>query len=698
MVVNKAELIKRLYSIKEKHKKLIFENFQRDFQRLEEDILSFVKNYEEKLDEARKLRIGIVGQIKAGKSTFLNCLLFGGKDILPKAVLPITACLTYISYNQKNYVEVEFFQEDDIEDIKREAEDPKYKREYEKILKDIEKPEMRQKMKQKTEKLEFSDISDIKETLKDYISESGKYINIVKSVSININYEPIRYIDIVDTPGLNDPIISRSQKTKKFIDTCDILFLLSSASQFLEKADIELLAEIYRRRSAKIYVIASKFDLVLYDALVGMKNKDIDFKELFEIELENRKRDFKFHLQEYKKHITQGIIDENVLYFSSAFYKKLNNVPLSNDEKNSIDKLSQKTKNFNINSYITGFEQIKAIIDKYKDEKFANATKSEIVRKYLEERPKSIIKLINSFIGSIIEALNIEKEKIEEKIKNLENERQIFQKNKEEIKNKLENTYKKYLSELSDKIDKTCEKFSNRVRLGLNLQKIKEKVEKIGYETRYERIEKSGFMSAVVRTLTCGAFGYEEVPVKYEYKYYDRDLLIKIIEWLIKDVNREINVDVKRTFNLENLKRDLADVLREYDLKNEILDKALSLSVKIPSIKISEDAVPIYHYLMNKYKEITDENVLKRVSESAEDFIKLIKEKLNKLKQEAEEQIREQILNIIKEIESEFDDQMKRLLNIKDKSKEELEKFFLNCRELKDDLSDLKGVIKYEYE
>jgi hypothetical protein len=698
MVVNKAELTKRLYSIKEKHKELISENFQRDFQRLEEDILSFVKNYEEKLDEARKLRIGIVGQIKAGKSTFLNCLLFGGKDILPKAVLPITACLTYISYNQKNYVEVEFFQEDDIEDIKREAEDPKYKREYEKILKDIEKPEMRQKMKQKTEKLEFSDISDIKETLKDYISESGKYINIVKSVSININYEPIRYIDIVDTPGLNDPIVSRSQKTKKFIDTCDILFLLSSSSQFLEKADIELLAEIYRRRSAKIYVIASKFDLVLCDALVGMKNKDIDFKELFEIELEKRKSEFKSHLQEYKKHITQGVIDENVLYFSSAFYKKLNNVPLSNDEKNAIDKLSQKTKNFNINSYITGFEQIKAIIDKYKDEKFANATKSEIVRKYLEERPKSIKKLIDLFIENITETLNKKGKNIKEEIKNLENERQIFQKNKEEIKNKLENTYGKYLKELSDKIDEVLEDFSKEIKDKLNLEKLQGISERIEYRTRYERREKSGFWWGLVRIITFGLAGYEEVPIKYEYKYYDRDLIIERIRRTIEKINKEIGNKTKSIFNLEKLKKDLADVLREYDLKNEILDKALSLSVKIPSIKISEDAVPIYHYLMNKYKEITDENVLKKVSESAEDFIKLIKEKLNKLKQEAEEQIIEQIDNITKEIESEFDDQMKRLLNMKNKSKEDLEKFFLNCRELKDDLSDLKGVIKYEYE
>jgi DNA anti-recombination protein RmuC len=226
-----------------------------------------------------------------------------------------------------------------------------------------------------------------------------------------------------------------------------------------------------------------------------------------------------------------------------------------------------------------------------------------------------------------------------------------------------------------------------------NLQGISERIE---YRTIYERREKSGFLWGLVRIFTFGLFGYEEVPIKYKYKYYDRDLIIEGIRRTIEKINKGIENKTKSIFNLENLKRDLADVLREYDLKNEILDKALSLSVKIPSIKISEDAVPIYHYLMNKYKEITDENVLKKVSESAEDFIKLIKEKLNKLKQEAEEQIIEQILNIIKEIESEFDDQMKRLLNMKNKSKEELEKFFLNCRELKEDLSDLKEVIKYE--
>ena len=52
----------------------------------EADALSIIENN-------RKLKIGVVGQIKAGKSSFLNSLLFDGKDFLPKAATPMTAAL-----------------------------------------------------------------------------------------------------------------------------------------------------------------------------------------------------------------------------------------------------------------------------------------------------------------------------------------------------------------------------------------------------------------------------------------------------------------------------------------------------------------------------------------------------------------------------------------------------------------------------
>ena len=52
-------------------------------------------------EEGRNLRIAIVGQMKAGKSSFLNALLFP-IDVLPKAATPMTAALTRIGYAENH--------------------------------------------------------------------------------------------------------------------------------------------------------------------------------------------------------------------------------------------------------------------------------------------------------------------------------------------------------------------------------------------------------------------------------------------------------------------------------------------------------------------------------------------------------------------------------------------------------------------
>ena len=59
--------------------------------------------------ENRKLNIGVVGQVKAGKSSFLNTLLFDGEEILPKASTPKTATLTRMEYSEHNRIQVEYY-------------------------------------------------------------------------------------------------------------------------------------------------------------------------------------------------------------------------------------------------------------------------------------------------------------------------------------------------------------------------------------------------------------------------------------------------------------------------------------------------------------------------------------------------------------------------------------------------------------
>ncbi len=75
--------------------------------------------------EGRNLRVGIIGRVKAGKSSLLNALMFDGKDVLPKAATPMTASLTVLRYTKQDapYAEVEYFRPEDVNDMRLLAEE-----------------------------------------------------------------------------------------------------------------------------------------------------------------------------------------------------------------------------------------------------------------------------------------------------------------------------------------------------------------------------------------------------------------------------------------------------------------------------------------------------------------------------------------------------------------------------------------------
>ncbi len=82
--------------------------------------------------ENRGLKVGIIGRVKAGKSSLLNALIFEGKDVLPKAATPMTASLTILKYAQNLIAKAQFYDEKDIEELKRDHE--RYEREFQRIV------------------------------------------------------------------------------------------------------------------------------------------------------------------------------------------------------------------------------------------------------------------------------------------------------------------------------------------------------------------------------------------------------------------------------------------------------------------------------------------------------------------------------------------------------------------------------------
>ena len=79
---------------------------QDDIAGLEKLISNFRLKVGDFFRQERKLNIGVVGQVKAGKSSFLNTLLFDGQEILPKASTPKTATLTKMEYAEENIIQI----------------------------------------------------------------------------------------------------------------------------------------------------------------------------------------------------------------------------------------------------------------------------------------------------------------------------------------------------------------------------------------------------------------------------------------------------------------------------------------------------------------------------------------------------------------------------------------------------------------
>lgn len=274
-----------------------FQNFTDNVQKIISDISGYAKeddvaglkkliaNFKAKTDdfyrENRKLNVGVIGQVKAGKSSFLNTLLFDGKEILPKASTPKTATLTKMEYSEENVIQIEYYSEDEwgfLEDNAAvDSEDEVYTSARE-IMEMVSRNGLdpHPYLEKRIERMEFASYDDLISSLNDYVGEDGKYTPIVKAVTLYLNKEEFRGLSIVDTPGLNDPIPSRTLRTKDFIEVCDVVFFLSQSGSFLDKSDWDLLSsQLPQKGVKKLVLIASKYDSGIRDVLRVQDEDDI---------------------------------------------------------------------------------------------------------------------------------------------------------------------------------------------------------------------------------------------------------------------------------------------------------------------------------------------------------------------------------------------------------------------------------------
>ncbi|WP_162972640.1 dynamin family protein [Helicobacter pylori] len=281
--------------------------------------------------EDRDLKVGIIGRVKAGKSSLLNALIFEGVEVLPKAATPMTASLTILKYAETLSAEVEFYSPKDIAELENEYE--RYVREFNRIVgEEVNKQKEKQSLSNRakegfkslgnkfsgnksheeapkervlsdeeinkraeriaknelekdarlvsshdqcermkksgspnTEKLDpriqANNLEELNQKLLQFVGADGKYMPYTKAVQISLNNPNLKDLEVIDTPGVNDPIASREERTKALLKDCDVVFIVSPSGQFLTDSDMDLFDRVSNKEGLQeIYFVASQAD------------------------------------------------------------------------------------------------------------------------------------------------------------------------------------------------------------------------------------------------------------------------------------------------------------------------------------------------------------------------------------------------------------------------------------------------------
>ncbi len=82
-----------------------------------------------------------------------------------------------------------------------------------------------------------------------------------KAVQISLNNPNLKDLEVIDTPGVNDPIASREERTKALLKDCDVVFIISPSGQFLTDSDMDLFDRVSNKEGLQeIYFVASQAD------------------------------------------------------------------------------------------------------------------------------------------------------------------------------------------------------------------------------------------------------------------------------------------------------------------------------------------------------------------------------------------------------------------------------------------------------
>ncbi|OOQ09885.1 dynamin-like GTPase family protein [Helicobacter pylori] len=593
-LIKKSALIEKTLQeqgLQEKAKPFMSENAVITTEELE-------KTLKEMQAEDRDLKVGIIGRVKAGKSSLLNALIFEGVEVLPKAATPMTASLTILKYAQNLSAEVEFYSPKDIAELENEHE--RYVREFNRIVgeevnKQKEKQSLSNRAKERvksfsnkfsrnksteaapkervlsdeeilekarriakntlkgdeklvssydqyermkksgllnTEKLDpriqANSLQELNQKLLQFVGTNGKFMPYTKAVQISLNNPNLKDLEVIDTPGVNDPIASREERTKALLKDCDVVFIISPSNQFLTDSDMSLFDRVSNKEGLQeIYFVASQAD----SAVLSMSEVEKSRQHL-PTALENAQKSLSSQLNNimgklienypnqrkvFEKAIKNGVILTSGVCFS--MYKDFNN--------QASWERSQKTEEYHnaLRDLRDSYPDAFSSDDKSKESllflsnmgaieerlKKAAKEKEKIISQKLQNYTESQANNLHKFIAQLLQDLEEEKKRVKNAdISAIKEQIKAYEKLSGNIEMKFREAYEEFIfhfiKNARDGLNETLKKAIQTARVSAK----KEEEE----EHYIERVKQGGLFGSLKRNFLWmfdDDAGYEEV-------------------------------------------------------------------------------------------------------------------------------------------------------------------------------------------
>lgn len=677
----------------------------------------------------RLMSVGIVGRVKAGKSSLLNALFFEGKDILPSAATPMTAALTTLSYAEKFSVEIEFYQDEDVQNIQKAAEfyekklneEIKNLTEQRKLRENEDPKEVKERIQRNAKrnltqyesqaaaydqyqrmrasgllhknlndysKVPADSVEQLANKLVNYVGADGRFMPFTKSVNIYLPFEQLKEIRVIDTPGFNDPVQSREARTNELLKSCDVIFIVSPAGQFLSAQDLDMMGRITKKEGVQeIFLVASQIDTQLFgsekrDTLQGTLE---NISDKLAQHMVTTLRKFRKDSPEIGTTFDRLIESGQVLFSSGISYALLNKqiqleqcsdgekTVWSNLERYFPDYFSQQDTQLSLNS-LELLANIEVLSLKLND---VRLEKERIMQLHIENLINTKQNVLHDYIKDLLKAIDEQKNEINNtNIQDLEVQIQENENIKFEVKREVNHAYDKLKIALAKNISNDMSKVIDSCYKTVN----KGIASNTSEEEKTVKRDKSGMGNWLARKLWGG--GQESYTVTFTQVLTSQivsemeNFLIDIIEPLT-DKAIEINTGFK-----EDLYKVLFAAYRkavndESKVKVELVRKTFEDIVnKLPSLDFDSNiSIP------KKFK-----GKGKLTGDAADDYIENAYLEMdafkNKFKQEVEQYKRDFTRGLPEDIATKFietyDEELKKLteqINNRRMSIDRLERF-----------------------